>query len=358
MVKKELGLGIYGLDAHDEVWIRSVFRVTSSRLQHRWVEVDPDSADVLLCRPGSIPQTGHSDHQTVIVLVLHHSEQPVPGTLVLRAPLRSKNFIETLQHCAELLHSGSDVTKDAAARRAAETSTEGLLLPQSMDWLRDLHQILVMGRNAAILVEGRHRYTVYHSTRRLHYVDTRASIISADHLVYAWSQDALSDYFGWQTVPLDRVSPERLDGHAELSPVVPANMPAWPLEQLLWKLGGLLSRQALLPAASLQKAYQFYRWPDFGAIGDYNGNFLLSAALTHGSYSLSELRLLTDLPIEQIQGVLHCALCCNLLLESEATQRTADEAALLMGANADVPRAHGVARVLSVIRQALGLRAG
>lgn len=344
MNRKYFKLGTCGLNAHDEVWIRAVLSVALPNLQHEWEVVPSEQAQVLICRPDSMLQPEIRERVEHTILILHHGERPIPGAMTLHAPLRSASLLSVLNHCGEeLTHSRASLfSLGGAARKGGDV---GMMLPTSMNWLRDLHQQLIAGKDAAILIDGRHCYSVTHKDRRLHYIDRQTSIISPDHLVYAWSQEALEGFQGWQTIGIDQAMTGSTFGHD-----------IWPLEQLLWKLGHLLSQHGLLPKALPTKVFQLCRWPDYGLIGNYHGQFLLTAALTRQALAFQEIVQITNLNESQINSLLHSALCCNLLWETDSHAVDTPVNQVVAKAAEPAPQVHAMSRMLGVLRQALGLR--
>lgn len=313
-----------GLPARDELLVRSLLQVVSTKTTEAWMFQENLEADVALCNPASalaaVAMRRASSHGLLCASVVHEETPSLPDTLTLRAPIRSADFIDLLNHASEQLIVPLRVRRSAGGDSACSG-------PAALA-MREL--LLKGGARYASISVGEASFVIALTTRRIGGAIPQGEAELLQLGLGEARLERLEDATGEQRMAAAR----------------------WvdSLDRLLWLAGLHASEAALHDGLPVDGCYRLRRWPDAGRLPLQPFHLRMASLLVRQAMSAAELAELTGQPLAQARAFLQaCAMCC--LLDEHAANADAPAAVPVTP-----PRRSRYGELFQSIRAVLGIR--
>ena len=318
MPSRDRKLATVGLLLRDDLLLHTLIQVIRTKTADDWVFHNGFEADVILCNPDSslsgvaLRRVGRS----ACVSVVHEGQEPLPGTKVLRAPIKSVELIALLNEASHLAGRDRGNPLDSAEANEGQGIVDSLL-----ELIRakspDLHAI---ESDAGTLF-------VTPASRSL---NAAAPLAEADIL----------PWLGVSRVRIRRIDRQSVPHAGNHS-----------LDKLLWMVGLTRTDGQLLRGMPEDAKLKLKHWPDFGKLAHETFHFRMAALLARGAHTVEQLAAASSRPVAEARAFVNACALCDLLRVDEPVV-----AAVPPSAGAPRDRRH-YSSILKTIRSALGLRA-
>ncbi len=311
-----------GLAARDELLVRSLLKVVNMRTTEAWLFHEEIDADVALCNPDSalsmmtLKKAGSAGQ--LCIPVVHDVAQEQSAPLVLRAPIRSSDFIEVLNQASAQLQQATSLRRAPSADGNDEPLAHALFRLR----LQAAATHVRIGIGGATLI-------VDLKTRRLG--STHA--LNDDELLMI-GQERM-----FQLQVIDEV-----DGGAALQQTRHIQS----IDRLWW-LSGMHSAAAGAATISADRRYQLRRWPDAGRLPMESFHLRMTAVLTRGAMTALQLAEAVKRPTSDALAYLAGCSMLGLLVEVVEPREAATLAV-------PVTRASRYSDLFQSLRAVLGIR--
>ncbi|WP_109127349.1 hypothetical protein [Dyella sp. C11] len=315
-----------GLPAREELLVRSLLKMVSAKTTEEWMFQENLEANVALCHPDSalsmMALKRANSHGMLCVSVVHEDEHALPDTLMLRAPIRSADFIDVLNRASErLVH----VVPAKASATTDEVTVEPLVLA--------LRRLLLSGQKGFVAITvGASTLVLSTATRRL----ASASPLQESELLRL----GLAGLYRWDVIDDEqgaRAMAAAVDGDS--------------LDRLLW-LCGLQAPEALFDKSlPVDGTYVLRRWPDAGRLALEPYHLRMASLLVRQPMGARALADVTGRSVSEARAFLRaCAMSC--LLEEKALPASAGSG----DARPMTPKRSRYGELFQSIRSVLGIR--
>jgi len=317
-----------GLPLRDEILVKSVLRVSASRLTSAWRYVDGTDCDVALCEPGTPIGTdsGRAENTRgpIVITLKREPRAANPSLATLQWPMRVSELFDLLNYFSardeRQLTSGSPVieTVDEAAKTAQSSLVLALWELTQPNSGQPAYAALELG-GTTIYVNVKQR--TYRSRNELNpnAIGALTRLSMAPSVSKISAEDWSEIDRGYQTQPLDA---------------------------LLWNCGTHGPASKLLPWLNGANAFALRQWPDFGRMGGKSAYIALSARLMRRAYTVPQLCRDASLNVVQVHAFVNACALCGLIKEQVGTSEPPPVAAAQPGRWSSVFR---------VVRSALGI---
>ncbi|MBB3229135.1 hypothetical protein FHW69_003787 [Luteibacter sp. Sphag1AF] len=268
-----------GLLARDELLVRTLLKVVTTQTTEAWSFHDGFEANVALCNPDSalsmMAIRRASSHGLLCVSVVHDGGHVLPETLMLRAPIRSSDFIDVLNRASGRLQvQGRSQESWPKDDERYESVAQALSRLKSE---RTARHARIEVQNRVLVVEFR--------TGQMAGVD---DLTDADLVDIAHSRS-------FTLTVLD----ERPGDTGTFTHV---------LDRLLW-LSGLHGASHGEADVLPDRRYQLRRWPDAGSLPLQSFQLHMAAVLSRQAATADELASRVQRPLQDAEAFLNgCAM--------------------------------------------------
>lgn len=346
MAQSVYTVAAYGLDSHDDVWVRSVINIIIDRLPGRWHFVDVAQAQIVLTNSSGYLDLERVEREQQYIVIQGDDEQAIPGTLALNPPLKTLALKKLLEFCCNKLQPHSiNNNLQHGSNEDTEDADGHIKLPERFEYINTIHEYVISHHHVEVLVSGKKAFHIDADTRVLNHINDDKPYSHISEVVQFLLSINPSDILILQT---NQSKPAHVNGqHPEWG-----QHSEWDWEAVCWALGREVYGLKLINFYNQNMIHHIYRWPDFGSLEWQQKDLLMASALSQTFLSIADVSIVADVTEADVCRFLTSCMFCNFIVTKQPSAEAPQKVVSELKKESVASTAKGV---IGFIRHALGL---